>query len=94
MWLTGQSTYVAARIGFIFLAALVPSLTSLLAFRFTASRTSSLLSGLLACFSIYYAPFLPVTDNYAIYMLLGATFFLLVSSLQILTKHSSLIFSV
>lgn len=77
MWLTGQTTYFAARLGFILLASLVPPLTSTLAYRITSNRIPSLLSGLLACFSIYYAPFLPVTDNYVIYMLLGATFFFL-----------------
>ena len=82
MWLTGQTTFAAARLGFILLAALVPPLTAILAFRLTSNRTLSLLSGLLACFPIYYAPFLPVTDNYAIYMLLGVSFFLLLSSLQ------------
>lgn len=82
MWLTGQTTFASARIGFILLAALVPPLTSLLAFRLTANRATSLLSGLLACFPVYYAPFLPVTDNYAIYMLLGISFFFLLSNLQ------------
>lgn len=82
MWLTGQITFASARIGFILLAALVPPLTSLLAFRITSNRAASLLSGLLACFPIYYAPFLPVTDNYAIYMLLGISFFFLLSNLQ------------
>lgn len=85
MWLTGQATFASARIGFILLAALVPPLTSLLAFRLTSNRTLSLLSGLLACFPIYYAPFLPVTDNYAIYMLLGISFFLLLSFLLVPT---------
>ncbi len=81
MWLTGQTTFASARLGFLLLAALVPPLTSLLAFRLTSNRASSLLSGLLACFPIYYAPFLPVTDNYGIYMLLGISFFLLLSFL-------------
>ena len=52
MWLSGQTTYAAARIGFILIAALVPPLTATLAFRLTSNRTPSLLSGLLACFSI------------------------------------------
>jgi hypothetical protein len=92
MWLTGQATYAAARLGFILLAALVPPLTAILAFRLTSNRTLSLLSGLLACFPIYYAPFLPVTDNYAIYMLLGASFFLLLTDRRLLnTGHRSLI---
>lgn len=82
MFLTGQTTFASARIGFILLAALVPPLTSLLAFRLTSNRATSLLSGLLACFSVYYAPFLPVTDNYAIYMLLGILFFFLLPLLQ------------
>ena len=81
MWLTRQANFASARLGFILLAALVPPLTALLAFRLTSSRATSLLSGLLACFPIYYAPFLPVTDNYAIYMVLGISFFLLLSSL-------------
>ena len=85
MWLSGQTTYAAARIGFILIAALVPPLTATLAFRLTSTRIPSLLSGLLACFSIYYVSFLPVTDNYGIYMLLGACFFLLI------TDHLSLI---
>ena len=92
MWLTGQTTYAIARLGFILIAALVPPLTSALAFRLTSNRIPSLLSGLLACFSIYYLPFLPVTDNYAIYMLLGASFFLLLSLLQSSPKNSNLIF--
>jgi hypothetical protein len=75
MWITGQTTFASARLGFILLAAFVPLLTATLAFRLTSNRTLSLLSGLLACFPIYYAPFLPVTDNYAITMLLGASFF-------------------
>ena len=82
MWLTGDSTFAAARLGFILLAALVPPLTSILAFRITSNRASSLISGLLACFPIFYAPFLPVTDNYAVYMLVGISFFLLLSSLN------------
>ncbi|RJP54572.1 MAG: hypothetical protein C4583_02240 [Anaerolineaceae bacterium] len=92
MWLTGQTTFATARIGFILLAALVPPLTSLLAFRLTSNRATSLLSGLLACFPAYYAPFLPVTDNYAIYMLLGISFFFLLSSLQsLIANRQSLI---
>jgi hypothetical protein len=91
MWIMGQTTFTAARLGFILLAAFAPLMTALLAFRLTSNRTLSLLSGLLACFPIYYAPFLPVTDNYAIYMILGASFFLLLSSLPT-SRNSSLIF--
>lgn len=92
MLLTGQATFTAARIGFILAASLVPPITSVLAYRITSERPLSLLSGLLACFSIYYAPFLPVTDNYGIYMLLGASFFLLLSSLLESPKRPFAIF--
>lgn len=76
MWLTGQTTYNAGRLGFLLLAALVPPLTAALAFSFTARRELALISGLLAVFSIYYVPFLPVTDNYGPYLVLGALYFL------------------
>ncbi len=81
MLLTGKIAFTSARIGFILLAALVPALTASLAYRLTSNRALSFISGLLACFPIYYAPFLPVTDNYAIYMVLGICFFLLLSHL-------------
>jgi hypothetical protein len=82
MWITGQTTFAAARLGFILLAALVPLVTSTLAFRLTSNRRLSFLSGLLACFPIYYAPSLPVTDNYAIYMVLGSLYFILLVNLS------------
>jgi hypothetical protein len=81
MFLTGRVTFASARLGFLLLAALVPPLTALLAHKLTGNRALSFLSGLLACFPIYYAPFLPVTDNYAIYMVLGASYFLLLTNL-------------
>ena len=87
MALTGRTTFTAARLGFLLLAALVPPLTSLLAHKLTGNRALSFLSGLLACFPIYYAPFLPDTDNYAIYMVLGATYFLLLANLSSLTTE-------
>jgi hypothetical protein len=81
MWLTRQTTFASARFGFILLTAFIPPLTGLFSFRLTSNRTLAFLSGLLACFPIYYAPFLPVTDNYAIYMILGLSFFVLLSLL-------------
>lgn len=77
MWLTGQHSYVAARLGFMVLAALVPVVTASLAYSLSSRRDLAFVSGLLAVFSMYYAPFLSVPDNYAIYMVLGGTFFLI-----------------
>ncbi|MEP0804971.1 MAG: hypothetical protein HRF47_05750 [Chloroflexota bacterium] len=77
MWLTGQTTYAAGRLPFILLSAFVPVLTAALAFDLSRQPRLALTSGLLAVFSMYYAPFLPVPDNYALFMLLGGTFLLL-----------------
>ncbi len=80
MWLTHQTTYPAGRLGFLLLAALVPVVTAVLAYDFTKRRELAVISGLLAVFSIYYAPFMSVTDNYGPYLFLGALYFLTLSS--------------
>jgi len=74
---TGQTTYAAGRLGFLVFAMLVPVTTAALAFNFSKRRDLALASGLLAVFSIYYAPFIPVSDNYGIYITLGGVYFLL-----------------
>ena len=77
MFLTGQHTYVAARLIFILIAACIPPLTAALAFDVTGNRALALTSGLLAVFPVYYLPFMPVTDNYGSFMLLGGSILLL-----------------
>jgi hypothetical protein len=77
MWLAGTETFAAARLGFLLTAALVPPASAALAFSFTKKRSLALASGFLAVFCGYHAPFLPTTDNFGIFMLLGAFFFLL-----------------
>jgi hypothetical protein len=77
MWLTGQSTYVAGRLPFILLSACVPLLTAALAYEVSREARLAVVSGLLSIFSLYYAPFMPVPDNYALYMLCGGFFLLL-----------------
>lgn len=77
MWLTGQTSYGAGRLPFILLSGLVPLLTAALAFRVSGQLRLAMASGLLSIFSLYYAPFMPVPDNYALYMLLGGAFLLL-----------------
>ena len=77
MWLTGQASYAAGRLPFILLSACVPLLTATLAFEVTRKPILAVVSGLLSIFSLYYAPFMPVPDNYALYMLFGGTFLLL-----------------
>ena len=78
MYLTGQHTFAGARLIFILIAASIPPLTAALAFDMTGRRALALTSGLLAVFSVYYLPFMPVTDNYGVYMLLGGSILSLV----------------
>ena len=78
MFITGQQTYASARLIFILIAACIPPLTAYLAQDITKRRGLALTSGLLAVFSVYYLPFMPVTDNYGPFMLLGGLIFLLI----------------
>ena len=82
MWLTGQTSYPSGRAAFILLSACVPLLTATLAFDVTRKPFLSVISGLLSIFSLYYAPFMPVPDNYALYMLFGGTFLFLAPRTQ------------
>ncbi|HSJ89490.1 MAG TPA: hypothetical protein VK909_19925 [Anaerolineales bacterium] len=77
MWITGQSTYAAGRASFILLSALVPLLTATLAYTVSRQTPLAMVSGILSIFSLYYTPFMPVPDNYALYMLFGGAFLLL-----------------
>ena len=81
MWLTGQTTYASARIFFFLIAALVPPLTAALAFTFSQRRDLAITSGILAVFCVYNAPFLGVTDNFGIFMLLGVSYFLVATQI-------------
>src|SRR5688572_25458895 len=77
MGLIGQTTYAAGRFLFILLSACVPVLTATLAYELSGKTILAVVSGLLSIFSLYYAPFMPVPDNYALYMLMGSAFLLL-----------------
>jgi len=77
MFLTGQHTYAAARLIFILITACIPPLTAKLSYKIIGRSVLAVTSGLLAVFSVYYLPFMPVTDNYAPFMLLGGLIFLI-----------------
>ena len=81
MALTGRIDFLSARIGFILMAALAPLIVTALAYRICRKRSLALLAGLLTIFSGYYLPFIVTTDNYALYMLVGALYFLLLDRL-------------
>jgi hypothetical protein len=80
--LLGPESWTAARIGFILVASSLPPLTAALAWSLTSRRELSISSGMLAVFPAFYLPFLTVTDTFGLYMLLGGTFFLVLSFLR------------
>ncbi len=76
MWVTGNQTFASGRLAFILFAVLIAPLSAALAYRITARRDLAIVSGLLSLFSGFYLPYLPVTENYSIFMVLGALYFL------------------
>ncbi|PIZ25981.1 MAG: hypothetical protein COY47_02990 [Chloroflexi bacterium CG_4_10_14_0_8_um_filter_57_5] len=89
MTLTGHANWFAARLGFLALGAILPPLTAALSYSLISRRDLALTAGLLAVFSGFYAPYLPVTDTFGLYMLFGALFFLIVNR-QIVNRKSSI----
>ena len=82
MVLTGKINFLSARIGFILMAALAPLVVAALAYRISRKRHLALLAGLLTIFSGYYLPFIVTTDNYSLYMLVGALYFLILDQID------------
>jgi hypothetical protein len=82
MKIFGAGSWWGARASFLLIAGCIPALTAGLAWSLTARRDLSILSGLLAVFSVFYLPFLTTTDTFGLYMLLGGVFFLLVPRLR------------
>jgi hypothetical protein len=72
----GPGSWLASRVGFLLVAALLPPLTAAVTWSFTSRRDLSLTSGLLAVFPAFYLVFLPTTDTFGLYMLFGGLFFL------------------
>lgn len=83
MVLTGRINFLSARIGFILMAVMAPLIVAALADRISQKRSLALLAGLLTIFSGYYLPFIVTTDNYSLYMLVGALYFLLLEKLTL-----------
>ena len=81
MALTGKINFLSARLGFVLMAALAPLVTAAFAYRITRRRQLALITGFLTIFSGYYLPFIITTDNYSLYMLVGALYFLILDKL-------------
>lgn len=69
-------SFTGARLIFWFLFALIPPLTVWLGYRFHGDWELAVTGGALALFPVFYGAYLPVTDSFALYMLLGMAFFL------------------
>jgi len=77
MVLSNSMSFPAARWGFLILAGSIPPLTAAITFALSKQRSAGILAGLLSLFSAFYLPFLPTTDTFVLYMLLGGGFFLI-----------------
>ncbi len=80
--LSGMANFWGARIGFILIAGFLAPLTAYMAYSFAPYKWAALLSGSIALFSGFYFAYLPTTETFAIYMVLGGIFFFLVFRLQ------------
>jgi hypothetical protein len=81
MVLTGKLNFLSARIGFVVIASLAPLVIAALAYQVSRRRQLALTAGFLTIFSGYYLPFIVTTDNYGLYMLLGALYFLILDKI-------------
>lgn len=78
MALLGNTDFASGRIFPLALAVLVPPLTAALSWRLVRRKDAALLSGGFAILAGFYLPYLPTTDAFGLYMVLGALFLLLV----------------
>ncbi|MEA4909857.1 MAG: hypothetical protein VB089_19700 [Anaerolineaceae bacterium] len=74
MLLAGRLDFFAARLPFMVLAACLAPLTAWMAYRIHADWREARLAGILALFPGFYLAYYSITDNFVVYMLLGAAF--------------------
>jgi hypothetical protein len=81
MALVGNFEFSAARLAFILIAGWIPVFTAGLSSSLTRRPRNALISGLLAVCTVFYLSYLPTTDTFGIYMLLGAAWFIVAGGL-------------
>jgi len=81
MRITFTLSFASAKWIFIFTAAFIPPTTAALTYALAPRRSLAFAAGLLAAFSGLYAPFLPTTDTFGLYMLFGALFLVVAGKL-------------
>ncbi len=77
MRLMGSYGIHSARLGFLILMGFVAPITAALAEKLGQRQNSSILAGILALVPVFYLPFLATTDTFALYMIFGGIFFLI-----------------
>lgn len=82
-----ETTYLAARAGFVVLAGTIPPLTAQISWKLSKQRAPALMAGLLACFSAFYLAYLPVTDSFSPLMVLGSFYVLLLDKQDRTAKY-------
>lgn len=82
MILAKMNSFYAAKVGFLIIAGLLPPVTAALAYSIHAHKEKAIFSGLLAAFPIFYMAYLGTTDTFAVYILLGVVWFILLGLLN------------
>jgi hypothetical protein len=85
------SAWPMARIVFLLIAALIPPLAAYMALAYSSRVELAWMAGLLAVATGYYVVYLPVSDTFGIYMLLGGSFLLAFRSSRIRMAYKPVI---
>ncbi len=80
MIVAASETYLAARIFFVLLAALLAPLTAFTTWQLMRDRTTALLAGFFALFPGFYLVYTTTTETITLYMILGTIFLLAASN--------------
>lgn len=75
LWIFGTTSFFAAKVFFILMAAGIALMAALFADIYLPGRRTGWLAGLLTLFSGFYLPFMTITDTFTPYMFLGGLFF-------------------
>ncbi len=86
MLVMGNQSFFAGRIPFVFLSALIPIVTSYIAWIFSNRRSAAWLAGLLTIFGGFFTLYYSITDTFVPYMLFGGISFIIINNLFIQNK--------
>jgi len=86
MTLGNSANFQIARLLFLILSSFIPPLTYALGWQIKGQRFTALFAALMAWFPMYYLAYLPTTDTFAIYMILGSIWLILAGKVSGLGK--------